>query len=81
VQASRFSFAFPQSDNDNISIKNIIESCLSIESKEYFNLAKNKRFQQVFSNNMKTLSRNNSASQLDISKENYQTFKNTNFFD
>ena len=61
MQTSRFSFAYGQSENDNASIKNIIESFLSIESREYLNLTETKRFQQVFSNNNKTLSRNNSA--------------------
>ncbi len=41
MQNSRFSFACLQSDNDNNSIKNIIESFLSIESREYFNLSLN----------------------------------------
>ena len=38
MQTSRFSFAYGNSENDKASIKNIIESFLSIESKEYLDL-------------------------------------------
>lgn len=76
MQTSRFSFAIAESSTCN-SIKNIIESFLSIESREYFNLSIKEPFQQVFSNN-KTLSRNNSASQLEQLKD--SSFKK-DFFD